>query len=236
MPRGVKGSGKSSLSEKETMAKRASTSHKTVSMEILSKKPRKPYPSREERITLADARIERLAKLNDKRRTQIEKSEATLNARKAALGKGIAELESAIAKKERLVNFIEKPAKEAKPKLSPEELKALRVENVARARAAKKKTVKEPKPKLSTEDIRTKRVENAAKARAAKKKAMKALAEESMSDGQTTKTRKPKTKTIAVKKRPAKTLKPKMTPEELKAFRIELMAKARAAKKAKAGK
>jgi hypothetical protein len=71
--------------------------------------------------------------------------------------------------------------------------------------AAKGKTTKNSMPKLSNEKCLL----------AAKGKTKKAVKSEA----------KPRAK----KQKP----KPKMTPEELKAFRIELMAKARAAKKAK---
>ncbi|HSK69059.1 MAG TPA: hypothetical protein VLA21_07340, partial [Candidatus Limnocylindria bacterium] len=170
MPRGVKGSGKPAGPRQDAQAgkKAASGSGNTAPAETAGRKPRKAYPSREERIALADARIERLARQNDARRAQVGKAEAALDARRAALAKGMEELESAKAKKERLLSSAEKAPRTRR---SPEELKALRVENVAKARAAKKMTAKEPKPKLSAEEIRAKRVENAAKARAAKKKA-----------------------------------------------------------------
>ena len=65
-------------------------------------KTRKPYPDRETRIALADAQIEKLTKLNTSRKALIDKTEAKLNARKAAYAKSSRALEKAISRKARL--------------------------------------------------------------------------------------------------------------------------------------
>ena len=54
MPRGVKGSGKGTAAKKEVQ-------------KVVAEKTRKPYPSIDERIALADQAIERLTKLNASR-------------------------------------------------------------------------------------------------------------------------------------------------------------------------
>lgn len=123
MPRGVKGSGKESAEKKEVQ--------KTV-----SEKTRKPYPSVDERIAMADQKIERLTKLNASRAELIAQTEAKLAERKATLAKSEAQLEKAKATRERLLAAKDKPAKAEK--LSPEERKARRLEGQAKARAAKK--------------------------------------------------------------------------------------------------
>ena len=125
MPRGVKGSGKESAEKKEVQ--------KTV-----SEKTRKPYPSVDERIALADQAIERLTKLNASRAELIAQTEAKLAERKATLAKSEAQMEKAKATRERLLAAKEKPAKAAKPKLSAEERSARRKEALAKARAVKK--------------------------------------------------------------------------------------------------
>lgn len=146
MPRGVKGSGKAAtvkkgaVTEKVPSAKKAKKagSATATSADAPAKKARKPYPSADKRIALADTQIERLNKLNASRKALVDKTEATLNARKAALAKNTASLEKALGKKERLIATKGKPAKASTPKLSPEERKAKRAESLAMARAAKK--------------------------------------------------------------------------------------------------
>lgn len=120
MPRGVKGSGKTAKSAKEV------TKVETV-------KTRKPYPSHEERLAAVDASIERLTKLNADRSALIEKTEALLAERRAALVKSEDALARELAKKEKLVAMMNRPAKTAAPKMTPEERAAL-----AKAREVKK--------------------------------------------------------------------------------------------------
>ena len=129
MPRGIKGSKRTSTPKKTAAAKKVSTT---------DMKPWKAYPSIDERIALADKQIERLVKLIDKRGKLIEKSEAILNTRKAALAKNATLLEKAQNRKHALVARKDKPVKTPGPKLSPEELKVKRAESLAKARAAKK--------------------------------------------------------------------------------------------------
>lgn len=126
MPRGVKGSGKKALAADNTVSEPAIA------------KTRKPYPSINERIALADQAIERLTKLNASRAGLIAQTEAKLAERKAALAKSQETLEKEEAKKARLLAAKEKPAKAAKPKLSAEERSARRKEALAKARAVKK--------------------------------------------------------------------------------------------------
>lgn len=123
MPRGVKGSGKGTAAKKEVQ-------------KVVAEKTRKPYPSIDERIALADQAIERLTKLNASRAELIAQMEAKLAERKATLAKSEARLEKAKATRERLLAAKDKPAKAEK--LSPEERKARRLEGQAKARAAKK--------------------------------------------------------------------------------------------------
>jgi DNA repair exonuclease SbcCD ATPase subunit len=75
------------------------------------KQKRKPYPNREERISMAEQRIERLERLNADREALLEKTEQKLADRKAALEKSKAELENAISLKERLIVAKDKPAR-----------------------------------------------------------------------------------------------------------------------------
>ena len=71
----------------------------------VDRKDRKPYPSREERVSMANTSIDRLTQLNQKREQLIAKTEKTLVQRKAALEKSAAALEKAVAKKVRLENI-----------------------------------------------------------------------------------------------------------------------------------
>ena len=64
----------------------------------VAKKPRKPYPTHEERVAAADQTIARLTALNAAREARIAQAEADLEARRAALEKGQAALEKAKAK------------------------------------------------------------------------------------------------------------------------------------------
>ena len=96
----------------------------------VAKKPRKPYPTHEERVAAADQTIARLTALNAAREARIAQAEADLEARRAALEKSQAALEKAKAKKEHLLALMNRPPKAAKA--------AHRREGAARARAAKK--------------------------------------------------------------------------------------------------
>ena len=104
----------------------------------VAKKPRKPYPTHEERVAAADQTIARLTALNAAREARIAQAEADLEARRAALEKSQAALEKAKAKKEHLLALMNRPPKAAKAKLRAEERAAHRREGAARARAAKK--------------------------------------------------------------------------------------------------
>lgn len=104
----------------------------------VAKKPRKPYPTHEERVAAADQTIARLTALNAAREARIAQVEADLEARRAALEKSQAALEKAKAKKEHLLALLNRPPKQAKAKLTAEERAAHRREGAARARAAKK--------------------------------------------------------------------------------------------------
>ena len=104
----------------------------------VAKKPRKPYPTHEERVAAADQAIARLTALNAAREARIAQAEADLEARRAALEKSLAALEKAKAKKEHLLALLNRPPKQAKAKLTAEERAAHRREGAARARAAKK--------------------------------------------------------------------------------------------------
>lgn len=104
----------------------------------VAKKPRKPYPTHEERVAAADQTIARLTALNAAREARIAQAEADLEARRAALEKSQAALEKAKAKKEHLLALLNRPPKQAKARLTAEERAAHRREGAARARAAKK--------------------------------------------------------------------------------------------------
>ena len=104
----------------------------------VAKKPRKPYPTHEERVAAADQTIARLTALNAAREARIAQAEADLEARRAALQKSQAALEKAKAKKEHLLALMNRPPKQAKAKLTAEGRAAHRREGAARARAAKK--------------------------------------------------------------------------------------------------
>lgn len=101
-------------------------------------KPRKSYPTYEERIAAADQTIARLMKLNENRSSLIAKTEAKLEERRAALVKGQEALEKEKAKKERLVAAKNKPTKVPAAKLTPEERAERRKAALAKAREAKK--------------------------------------------------------------------------------------------------
>ena len=136
MAKGVKGSGKAKA-VKETPSAKATKPTNSVS----AKAPRKPYPALEERISMGNASIAKLAALCESRGKLIEKTEATLAERKTALARVTADLEKAKAKQEKLLLLKDKKAGTAKTpaqKLSAEERKATRQAAMAAAREAKK--------------------------------------------------------------------------------------------------
>ena len=112
MARGVKGSG---AAKKEPAGER---------------KARKPYPTFDERIAMADAKIKQLEELIQSRAQLIAETEAKLNEREA--------LEKAKAKKEHLIELKNRPEKPVRPKGDPAEVKARRQEAAAKAREARK--------------------------------------------------------------------------------------------------
>lgn len=111
---------------------------KDVPEQPASPKSRKPYPTYAERIAAADQTIARLTKLNTAREARIVQAEVDLEARRVALEKSQVALEKAKAKKEHLLELMNRPPKAAKVKLTEEERLAHRREGAARARAAKK--------------------------------------------------------------------------------------------------
>jgi len=146
MPRGVKGSVKAVTLKKAIVDKKENAP---------AKKARKAYPTADERILLNDKKIDRLINIIDSRRKLIQKAEADLNTRIDALGKNTELLLKALSRKDQLLTAkgntsIEtvpetgtptkkvKPKKESAPKMTPEELKAFRIELMAKARAARK--------------------------------------------------------------------------------------------------
>ena len=71
---------------------------------VSPKKVKKPYPSREERIGLADQSIARLEKLIQDRKELIVATEKKLKDRQSALSKAEIELQRAVERKEMLAN------------------------------------------------------------------------------------------------------------------------------------
>ena len=72
-------------------------------------KTRKPYPSREQRLAMAEEEILHWEKLNAERRDLIEKTEKKLEERKDALAKGEYALEKAHVKRDRIYSNLDKP-------------------------------------------------------------------------------------------------------------------------------
>lgn len=149
MPRGIKDSGKAKAGTKTDAKTNRMSSVKTVNTEGIAQvepmiavsdiaKGRKPYPTHEERLAAAEKQIERLTKLNAERTVLIEKTEATLRERRAALAKSKAALEAAKAKKERIIEVMNKPVRETKLRRSPEERTQRRRDALEKAREAKK--------------------------------------------------------------------------------------------------
>lgn len=93
MPRGVKGSGKKAKTE-------------TVVVE----KTRKAYPALDERIAIADKKVESLTKLNNEREVLVAKTEKKLEERKVALARSTEQLNKVLAHREHLVEIKNRPA------------------------------------------------------------------------------------------------------------------------------
>lgn len=121
MPRGVKASPKTAAKETKIAVK-----------ESAPVKQRKPYPSHEERLAAIDASIERLTKLNADRSALIEKTEALLAKRKSALAKSEKALAQQLAKKEKLVAMMNRPAEERAEKRRAALAKAREVKKAER--------------------------------------------------------------------------------------------------------
>ena len=85
------------------------------------KKARKPYPSYQERIDAADVKIEKLQKLIAERSDLIDKTAKLLAERTETLSKNQEQLEKTIAKRERLVNNMNRAASGERVRLTPEE-------------------------------------------------------------------------------------------------------------------
>jgi len=107
-----------------------------------SAKPRKPYPTLEERLTMVDAKIAQLEKLNADRKALIAKTEKTLNERKEALAKSEAQLEKALNKKNKLVAIQNRPESKAQERAVKAEEKK-RLNEVYQALKAKGKSVED---------------------------------------------------------------------------------------------
>jgi len=73
------------------------------------KKERKAYPDRDTRIAMAEEKIAQLEKLNAERRELIAKTEAKLNARKAALANTEEQLAKAISRRDKLIAAKNRP-------------------------------------------------------------------------------------------------------------------------------
>ncbi len=93
MPRGVKGSGKRAKVE-------------AVAME----KTRKAYPTLDERIAIADKKVESLTKLNNEREVLVAKTEKKLEERKVALARSTEQLNKVLSHREHLLEIKNRPA------------------------------------------------------------------------------------------------------------------------------
>ena len=138
MPRGAKGSGKSTNAVGITKGKATTVSTVEKETATTMKAPRKPYPTIEERIALSEAAITKLLALYESRGNLIEKTKVTLEERKEALARVTADLEKAKAKHAKLLVRKNDKSEIAAPKLSPEARKAARIAAMATAREAKK--------------------------------------------------------------------------------------------------
>jgi len=88
------------------MPRKANNAAETASV----KKERKAYPDRDTRIAMAEEKIAQLEKLNAERRELIAKTEAKLNARKAALANTEEQLAKAVARRDKLIAAKNRPA------------------------------------------------------------------------------------------------------------------------------
>lgn len=88
------------------MPRKANNAAETAS----AKKERKAYPDRDTRIAMAEEKIAQLEKLNAERRELIAKTEAKLNARKAALANTEEQLAKAVARRDKLIAAKNRPA------------------------------------------------------------------------------------------------------------------------------
>lgn len=79
---------------------------------VVPEKVRKSYPSVDERIAMADAKISQLSKLNASREALVEKTAALLAERQDTLAKSKAQQEKVERRRERLIASKEKPAKQ----------------------------------------------------------------------------------------------------------------------------
>ncbi len=79
---------------------------------VVPEKVRKSYPSVDERIAMADAKIAQLSKLNASREALVEKTAALLAERQDTLAKSKAQQEKVERRRERLIASKEKPAKQ----------------------------------------------------------------------------------------------------------------------------
>ncbi len=93
MPRGVKGSGKKAKTEM-----------------VVVEKTRKAYPTLDERIAIADKKVESLTKLNNEREVLVAKTEKKLEERKVALARSTEQLNKVLAHREHLVEIKNRPA------------------------------------------------------------------------------------------------------------------------------
>ena len=79
---------------------------------VVPEKVRKSYPSVDERIAMADAKIAQLSKLNASREALVEKTAALLAERQDTLAKSKAQQEKVERRRERLIASKEQPAKQ----------------------------------------------------------------------------------------------------------------------------
>lgn len=79
---------------------------------VVPEEVRKSYPSVDERIAMADAKIAQLSKLNASREALVEKTAALLAERQDTLAKSKAQQEKVERRRERLIASKEKPAKQ----------------------------------------------------------------------------------------------------------------------------
>ena len=79
---------------------------------VVPEEVHKSYPSVDERIAMADAKIAQLSKLNASREALVEKTAALLAERQDTLAKSKAQQEKVERRRERLIASKEKPAKQ----------------------------------------------------------------------------------------------------------------------------